>query len=106
MDAHEINEQFRLLTHQAYLECIEGDPSLIERATAWVEETIKHGEPTLGERMWFVLLSMPLDDIKRAMMHPGPEGRLLRSNSPFSDLIGVKDFEARSDLWRQAQSAF
>lgn len=32
-----------------------------------------------------------------------PEGRLLRSNGPFSILIGVGDVNARGALWRKAR---
>jgi hypothetical protein len=81
------------------------DPTVIGRAAAMIRDTVDHGEPTLGEKMWFALLTMSKDTIKYAMLHPGPEGRLLRANSPFSDIIGVTDIGERRALWRQAQNA-
>lgn len=104
MDAHETNEQFRLLTHRIYAQHIDRDPSVIDCAATLIRATVDRGAATLGERMWFALLTMPMDIIKAAMLHPGPEGRLLRANSPFSDLIGVTDIGERHTLWRQAQN--
>lgn len=104
MDAHEINERFRLLTHRVYAQRIDEDPTLIARAATAIQQTIEHGEPTLGERMWSALLTLPATTIKASMLDCGPEGRLLRSNSPFSELIGVTDIEDRRALWKQAQN--
>jgi hypothetical protein len=105
MDPHDTNERFRLLTHRLYTQRIDEDPTLIDAATAFIRQVTEQGPATLCERMWFALLSMPASTIKTAMLDDGPEGRLLRANSPFSVLIGVTNLEERQALWAQAQSS-
>lgn len=104
-DSHDRSEGFRLLSHRLYAEAIDSRPELLSEARALIDHSLASGTITLGERMWRALLTMPRDDVKRAMLHDGPEGRLLRANSPFSQLLGITNPERREALWLQANSA-
>lgn len=103
VDAHAIAEQARLLSHRAYADLIGQDASYISRARAIMAERLADGRATAGEKHWSRLLKRPWEEIRRQMLADTPEGRLLRSNSPFSLLIGVRDPDTRRKLWRKAK---
>lgn len=103
VDAHAITEQARLLSHRVYADLIGQDPSYIGRARAVMAERLADGRATVGEKLWSRLLRRPWEEIRQQMLAVTPEGRLLRSNSPFSRLIGVKDPDVRRELWRIAK---
>jgi antitoxin ParD1/3/4 len=103
MSSHAINDRFSLLTHHHYADRIRADPSLIAEATARVNGLIESGTDTIGHRMWRSLLVLDLQHVLKTMVQDDPDGRLLRSNSPFSRLIGYKDVSKRNLLWHQAK---
>ncbi len=102
-DSHAINERFRLLTHQIYAKAIGDDPALINRAKAIVAERLGSETVTFSDRMWAALLTLPVNDIRHAIMQDGPEGATLRSGSPFSVLLGITDPHQREILWHRAK---
>ncbi|WIW88056.1 hypothetical protein K3M67_14000 [Sphingobium sp. V4] len=102
-DSHAIAEYARWLSHKLYAEAICRDPSLIVRAKAAIEAAVDGGG-TLGQKLWELLLRKHRDDIIEAMLQDSELGSLLRSNSPFSTLVGVTDRQDRSQIWRQAKS--
>ena len=103
MDSHEINERFRLLTHRRYAEVVDDRPDLLEQARKVVDEQIRSRGQVLGKQIWSELLKEAWPVVRAMMLEDSPSGRLLRSSSPFSILIGVHDLEERRRLWRQAQ---
>ncbi len=104
IDGHAVNERFRLLTHRHYADCIAADPGIVDVANEFPISRLRDGNITLAERMWCVLLTMSMDEIRSAMLKDDPDGRLLRSGSPFSELFGVKDEQERRRLWNRARA--
>lgn len=103
MNAHDISERASLLHHRIYSERIRQDPALLKRAIAMLEKGIAENGGTVGHRMWLSLLHQPWERVETLMLSETPEGRLLRSNSPFARLIGVTKTSERIALWRQAK---
>ena len=103
MNGHDITEQTRLLSHQHYAVVIDRDPELIGRAASLLAEHISAHGGTGGQRLSALILGRPWDEARKRMLGDGAEGRLLRSNSPFSTLIGIPDPKERKRLWRQAR---
>ncbi|MBB4047678.1 MULTISPECIES: hypothetical protein [Sphingomonas] len=104
IDGHAVNERFRLITHQHYADRIAADPGIVNAANDLVSSRLADGSITLADRMWGVLLTMSVDEIRSAMLKDDPDGRLLRSGSPFSELLGEQDQGARSRLWNRARA--
>lgn len=105
MDSHEIAEQARILSHKRYAEVINTDRCLLDEARDMLERAIDEHGGTEGHRMWVSLLNDTWPQICQQMLSDCPEGRLLRSNSPFSQLIGISDVTERLKLWQEAKSA-
>jgi hypothetical protein len=103
IDSHEVAERSRLLSHRLYAERLRDCPALIDQARDQIEESVRNGVATVGECLWHHVLQQSLDDVVGHMVRDDEGGRLLRSNSPFSRIIGVRDPELRSRLWRQAK---
>ena len=103
VDSHRITEQASLLSHQAYAEVIDKDHSYLGKARAIIFERLALGNATTGEEQWSKLLQLPWDEIRQRMLDDTPNGRLLRSNSPFSVIIGISDPDMRRKLWRRAK---
>lgn len=101
-DGHLVAELARVLSHKLYAEAILRDPGLIPAAAKVVDRLQATGQATLADRMWQRLLSLGADRVIPAMLDEGETGRLLRSNSPFSRLIGVEDANVRKALWQIA----
>lgn len=101
-NAHNIAERARLISHQRF--ALRITPALIAQARARLERGSRRGATTEGEEMWLQLLTQPPDEIIRQMIEDTPEGRLLRSNSPFGVMIGISDVDERRRIWRQAKS--
>lgn len=105
MNSHDIAEQARVLSHQHYAKIVEGNRCLLDAAREVLAHGINDHGGTEGHRMWVKLLDESWPEICRQMLSDSPEGRLLRSNSPFSQLIGISDTTERLKLWQQAKSA-
>ncbi|WP_210358086.1 hypothetical protein [Sphingomonas beigongshangi] len=103
MTGHDIAERTRVLSHGIYARAVDTDPTLIEQAKAQIERLISGDRGTKGHELWQLLLRRPWPEVRARMLAETPEGRLLRSNSPFSTLIGIQDPDERSRLWRQAK---
>lgn len=101
-DSHTIGARYRLLSHLIYAEALRRDPSLLDRARELVADRLRSDECTFTDRMWAVLLTLSLEEVIRGISSDAPEGDDLRSNSPFSILIGLRDVEERNALWRRA----
>ena len=100
IDAHDINEQARVLSHRHYATVIDQRPELIEQARSLLSHCIPKDGGTPGQRLWELILQRQWQDVRERMLAYGAEGRLLRSNSPFSRLIGITDSEERRPLWQ------
>ena len=102
MTAHDIAERVRLLSHTRYAKIIDGDLSLIKQARKFLEngdqETL-----TSGQLVWKDLFASNWRNIRHEMLRDDPHGRLLRSNSPFSLILGETDPERRRKEWQQAK---
>lgn len=103
LNAHHIAERTRLLSHEAYAALIDVDGSLVDQARSAIEAAIGRDGGTTGQRLWRLILCRSWSEIRTRMLEDSPEGRLLRSNSPFSTLIGIRDPDERTKLWRQAK---
>jgi hypothetical protein len=103
-DPHEINERARLISHCLYAEAIEREPGLLDEVYQCAKR-LKGSARTSGEDRWLGLLeTRDWTLIRQAMLDSGPEGRLLRSNSPFSIVIGIEDVAHRRRIWREAKA--
>ena len=103
VDSHEVAEQYRILSHGLYAEAIRRNPALLTEAKAKIDRQVDAGGTT-GHRLWQVLLTLGEDEILGRMVEDSEVGRRLRSNSPFSTLIGVTDPAIRHDLWQEAKT--
>jgi hypothetical protein len=101
--AHDITERDRLLRARGYAEEIARRPELVEQARGRIDRAVTGGECTLGERLWQRVLREPVGFVVDCMLRDDPEGRLLRSNNPFSVLMGPTDQAERRETWRQAR---
>lgn len=101
--AHDINEAERLVRAHHYAEVLRERPELVLEAAIQIAQVVGAGEATLGQRLWHALLGEPLDMIIRCMTADDADGRLLRSNDPFSMLIGQADVAARRQTRRDAR---
>jgi hypothetical protein len=103
MNGHDIAERARLLSHRRYAEVIDSNPDLIMQAREAIAVSISHGGGTMGQDLWGLVLRRTWPEIRKRMLADDAEGRLLRSNSPFSTLIGVRIPRKERGLWRQAK---
>ncbi len=103
MNPHDINDRVNLLSHRIYAEKIRENPALRGEALAMIRNGIAQNGGTVGHRMWLDALQESWESAEARMLADTPEGKLLRSNSPFSQLIGISDVEQRIALWRQAK---
>ena len=103
VDAHKITEQTILIAHRIYANLIDQDHGYLDRARCLLESKHNSGSLTAGEEAWLGLFDAPWTSIRTAMLADTPNGRLLRSNSPFSLVIGISDPQERRQLWRQAK---
>lgn len=103
IEAHKITEHASLLSHQRYAEVVGEDRSYIALAREVIANEINATGGTIGEQAWMRLLAQPWNRVRQEMLADTPEGRLLRSNSPFSRIIGIRDPQTRRQLWRQAK---
>jgi hypothetical protein len=103
IDAHDIAERAKLLAHRHYAQRIRETPDLLARARTEIDKAVQGGSATIGQQLWAETLSLDQDAMLGIMLEDGERGRLMRSNSPFSRLIGVHDPEARSETWQQAK---
>lgn len=104
MNPHDINDRFNLLSHRIYAEKIRENPAFRGEALAMIRRGVAENGGTTGHKMWLAALREPWDKTESRMLADTPEGKLLRSNSPFSQLIGISDVERRIALWRQAKA--
>ncbi|GFE77464.1 hypothetical protein [Novosphingobium sp. TCA1] len=102
--AHHITEMERLIRAETYRDVILTNPALVASAKQQIAHLIHNGEATLGQRLWHALLDQPHSFILACMTADDAEGRLLRSNNPFSTLIGERDTNERVKTWRMAKA--
>lgn len=102
--AHDVVEADRIVRAEAYSSEISRRPQLIDLAREMIDGVVSRDQATLGQRLWQALLREPLDMILSCMVADDAEGRLLRSNNPFSHLIGQTDPEIRSRTWKIARA--
>lgn len=102
--SHHVTEQARLISHRLYAKAVDGKPELVEEARAFLDEGIADNGGTMGQRLWQSVLKRPWHQVRERMLADDPEGRLLRSNSPFSHLIGIADDQLRRRIWREAKA--
>ncbi len=85
---HALAEEERRIRSFKYAEAIRDDPYLLLRASELIASVVKSGEATIGQELWSRILSEPVEFVIRCMTADDPDGRLLRSNNPFSFLVG------------------
>lgn len=104
MNSHDIAERTSLLAHRIYAEKISEQPEMLLVAKDRLQRCIKEQGGTLGQKLWIRILRRTWPEVREKMLADDQYGRLLRSNSPFSMMLGVTDPEQRRQLWRQANS--
>jgi hypothetical protein len=102
-DSHEVAERSKLLAHRYYAQRIREMPELLVKARDDIKKAVQSGVATIGQQLWDQMLSLELEAVLDIMLEDSERGRLMRSNSPFSRIIGIHDPKARSELWRQAK---
>lgn len=102
--AHDVNERARLILHRSYAEKIDARPELADAARAFAERSIAADGGTTGQRLWLAILELPWQQVRERTLRDDPEGRLLRSDSPFSHITGIGDERERRDVWRRAKA--
>lgn len=85
---HALAEEERRIRSFKYAEAIRDDPYLLVRASGLIASVVKSGEATIGQELWSRILREPVEFVIRCMTADDAEGRLLRSNNPFSFLVG------------------
>ncbi len=103
MNSHAITERAGLIRHRGYVPRIRNEPELIQRAREIIESAEASKLETLGLRLWKLVLNEPIQGVIDHMLDEGEVGQLLRSNSPFSILIGQTDTEERRATWQMAK---
>jgi hypothetical protein len=104
-NAHDVAERARLISHNRYVEIIDHDPSLLHKAKGMLERGVAENGGTMGQRLWLIImLHGDWRDIRERIIRDDEDGRLLRSNSPFSELIGIHDQDERTEIWRRAKA--
>jgi hypothetical protein len=102
-DSHDVAERSKLLAHRYYAQRIRETPELLVKARADIKKAVQSGVATIGQQLWDQVLSLELEAVLGTMLDETERGRLMRSSSPFSRIIGIHDPKARSELWRQAK---
>lgn len=102
--AHDVAEKERLMRSYGYADAIRRRPELIIEAQRSLDDLVRDDAATLGQRLWHVLLREPMETILLGMTGDDAEGRLLRSNNPFSMMIGQTDVGQRRRTWRKASA--
>lgn len=103
MKPHDVTEHAILLNHERYAEIVDAMPEVLDSARENIRTEIYAHGGTSGQRLWHRLLKLPWYQVRQRMLATGAEGRLLRSNSPFSVVVGISDPEERRKIWRQAK---
>jgi hypothetical protein len=103
-DSHDVAERARLLSHMSYVDKIRRDPGLVLQAAQDTEQAIARGDATIGERLWYHVLTHRQGEMIDLMISDTEAGRLLRSNSPFSRMIGIRDPQVRDVVWKIAKA--
>lgn len=103
MNAHDITEHARLLSHRIYAERIDNNPALIELAREKIKDAIRRHGGSMGQLLWHRMLRSPWPDIRAKMLAEDECGRLLRTDSPFSLLPDMIDEDVRKGLWNKAK---
>lgn len=85
---HALTEEERLVRSFRYAEAIRNDPCLLLRASELIASAVENDEATVGQELWSRILRESAEFVIRCMTADDPEGRLLRSNNPFSLLVG------------------
>lgn len=104
IDGHMISERANLLVHRQIAAMVDGSPDILDKASRRIDETVTVTGGTSGERMWQIIFQRPWNQVRKQMLDDGPDGRLLRSNSPFPFIVGPLDITERRRLWQQAKS--
>lgn len=104
LDPHDIAEHAKLLSHRIYATAVDANPDLLTDAVIFINRGISTDGGTIGHYLWQDLLKNSWQHIKQRMLEETPEGRLLRSNSPFSHIIGVRDIDTRTRIWHLAKA--
>jgi len=106
VDSHAVIERANLNAHVRYAAMITANPAVLERAWQILMVKIASDDATVGERLWLRVLGCQLPRIIHQITADDAYGRLLRSNSPLSLLLGETEGELRRQHWRQAKAQF
>lgn len=104
IDGHMISERTSLLIHKKIAAIVDDKPDLLDQVRRHLQFKLGKVGGTSGEELWLLILKRPWDQIKPRMLDPGPEGRLLRSNTPFPFILDPIDTDERRRLWKQAKA--
>ena len=101
---HAITEHAMLLATRRHADFILRNPDLVVQVKSQVEGAITSRRCTAGLELWYQLLGLPLPEVVQQMTEDSPNGRLLRSNNPFSSILPSENEDTRKQLWRLAKT--
>lgn len=104
ISSHEVAERARLISHRIYADKVDLDTTIIGHARQFLDSGILANGGTTGQQLWQLILRRPWPQVRERMLRDDAEGRLLRSNSPFSHLIGIEDESLRRRIWQTAKA--
>lgn len=102
--AHDITERATLIRARGYADIVRQHPEHVQAAKAYIADLLAADAQTAGHLLWRRLLDEDLETMLERMTSDDPQGRLLRSNNPFSVIIGFTDEEERRRTWQQAKN--
>jgi hypothetical protein len=97
-------DRVALLAHHKFADIIDADLGILDEARLWLVQANVGGRGTQGTSDWQMVLKMPWLWARKTMLSRCPRGRLLRSNSPVTAVIGLRDAAERDELWAQARA--
>jgi hypothetical protein len=97
IDPHRLAEERSVAYHRVVAERLEPQPVILERARARVQQWREEDPSGPYAEEWARILSMPLADIKHALVEDSEAGRARRQATPFAGAIPPRE---RWKLWR------
>ncbi|CAN0371221.1 unnamed protein product [Phaeothamnion confervicola] len=82
MNSHQKIDERSLAMARAIASKVDAEPSLLERARAWVTR-----QNSAGAAMWEPILARPWPEIREILLQDTDDGRQLRQNSPFAGIL-------------------
>ena len=97
IDPHRLAEDRSVAYHRVVADRLEADPAILERARALVQRWREVDPSGPYAEEWAGILSMPIEEMKRALVEDSEAGKARRQATPFAGAIPPRE---RWKLWR------